>query len=121
MLVYGGDGATRTHISLQITGVQDRTDTNFWLRLQYGTPNENRTRISALKGRRPIPLVDESIVARVRLELTCMGLYGPLFFMLNYLAIWWGKKDLNFQHPKTPDLQSGTLPITLYYPNILGF
>ena len=49
MLVYGGDGATRTHISLQITGVQDRTDTNFWLRLQYGTPNEIRTRDARMK------------------------------------------------------------------------
>ena len=53
----------------------------------YGTPNENRTRISALKGRRPIPLVDESMVEQE-------GLEPPT--------------------PEAPDLQSGTLPITLY-------
>ena len=41
---YGGDGETRTLIPLQVTGFQDQTDTNFWLRLHNGTPNENRTR-----------------------------------------------------------------------------
>ena len=42
---HGGDGETRTLISLQITGVQAQTDTDFWLRLHNGTPNENRTHI----------------------------------------------------------------------------
>ena len=42
---YGGDGETRTLIPLQVTGVQAQTDTDFWLRLHNGTPNENRTHI----------------------------------------------------------------------------
>jgi len=30
----GADGETRTLTPLQMTGFQDQTDTNFWLRLQ---------------------------------------------------------------------------------------
>lgn len=84
---HGGDGATRTHISLQITGVQDRTDTNFWLRLHlwYSQPELNWyfhfERVANEQ------LFDESMVEQ-------KGLEPPT--------------------PEAPDLQSGTLPITLY-------
>lgn len=40
---------TRTHTPLQMTGVQDQTDTNFWLRLHNGTPNQNRTGDARMK------------------------------------------------------------------------
>ena len=46
---YGGDGETRTLIPLQVTGFQDQTDTNFWLRLHNGTPNQNRTGDARMK------------------------------------------------------------------------
>lgn len=59
----------------------------------YGTPNEIRTRDARMK---------------------------TVWLNLLPMRAWWGKMDLNHQHPKTPDLQSGTLPITLYYPK-LGF
>ena len=33
---------------------------------------------------------------------------------------WWVGRNLNSQVPKTPDLQSGTLPITRYLPIMVG-
>lgn len=46
---HGGDGETRTLIPLQVTGVQAQTDTDFWLRLHNGTPNEIQTRDARMK------------------------------------------------------------------------
>lgn len=46
---YGGDGETRTLIPLQVTGVQAQTDTNFWLHLHNGTPNEIQTHDARMK------------------------------------------------------------------------
>ena len=59
---HGGDGETRTLIPLQVTGVQTQTDTDFWLRLHNGTPNEIRTRDARMK--------------TVWLNLLPMGAYG---------------------------------------------
>lgn len=42
---------------------------------------------------------------------------NPLHYLLcSLLRIWWDRLDLNQQCLKEPDLQSGAVPITLYYP-----
>ena len=44
-----------------------------------------------------------------------------LKYLIDFLTLcknWWARKDLNFQNPKTPDLQSGPLPVTGYLPII---
>lgn len=40
------------------------------------------------------------------------------YWPFNLVRKWWARKDLNFQNPKTPDLQSGPLPVTGYLPII---
>lgn len=72
---YGEDGETWTLIPLQVTGFQDQTDTNFWLRLHNGTPNEIQTRDARMK--------------TVWLNRLPMGAYGEKGRIWTYVFTQW--------------------------------